>query len=100
MKSLSKSRYNTFCQCPKAFWLKIYRPELEEANESIQAHFEQGSDVGELAKGLLGPYVDVSSFREDGSPDLNAMVERTSHELKKGTANIELHPKSWTKIFI
>lgn len=24
MKGLSKSRYTTFCQCPKNLWLKIY----------------------------------------------------------------------------
>ena len=27
MKNLSKSKYTTYCQCPKALWLKIHKPE-------------------------------------------------------------------------
>ena len=27
-KGLSKSRYTTFCQCPKNLWLKMYKPRL------------------------------------------------------------------------
>ena len=27
MKNLSKSKYTTYCQCPKALWLRIYKPE-------------------------------------------------------------------------
>ncbi len=29
MRGLSKSRYTTFCQCEKALWLKVYKPEEE-----------------------------------------------------------------------
>lgn len=25
MKNLSKSKYTTYCQCPKALWLKTYQ---------------------------------------------------------------------------
>ena len=31
-KGLSKSRYTTFCQCPKNLWLKMYKP--DEATSS------------------------------------------------------------------
>lgn len=27
MANLSKSKYITYCQCPKALWLKMYKPE-------------------------------------------------------------------------
>ena len=36
MKRLSKSRYTTFCQCPKALWLKTYKPEEAEVDEALE----------------------------------------------------------------
>jgi hypothetical protein len=30
MKKLSKSRYTLFNQCPKALWLKTYKPDEAE----------------------------------------------------------------------
>ena len=27
MKGLSKSKYTLFCQCPKALWLRIFKPD-------------------------------------------------------------------------
>lgn len=88
MKGLSKSRDSQFCQCPKALWLKIYKPELEEIDDSIQSRFEQGNEVGDLAMGLLGLYIDVTTYREDGSLDISGMIEKTKQEIKKGTLNI------------
>lgn len=88
MKRLSKSRYTQFCQCPKALWLKLYKPELEEIDDSLQARFEHGTEVGDLAMGLLGDFVDVTSYTESGSLDLNAMIRKTRSEMGKGTENI------------
>lgn len=51
MKGLSKSRYTSFCQCPKNLWLKVYKPEEAEVDEALQARFEKGNEVGDLAKG-------------------------------------------------
>ena len=50
MKNLSKSKYTTYCQCPKALWLHIYKPEEQIIDPSVQARFEAGSEVGELLK--------------------------------------------------
>ena len=30
MKKLSKSRHTLFCQCPKALWLRTYKPDETE----------------------------------------------------------------------
>lgn len=88
MKRLSKSRYTTFCQCPKALWLKVNKPELIPEGPALQACFEAGNEVGDLAMGLFGDYVDVTSPKEDGSLDLNKMIELTKQHMEQGTENI------------
>ena len=85
MKGLSKSRYTAFCQCPKNLWMKVYKPEEAPVDEALQARFEQGNEVGDLAMGLFGPYVEVTTKKEDDSLDLTAMVEKTQQEMEKGT---------------
>lgn len=55
--NLSKSKYTRFCQCPKMLWLDTYRPELAVQDPSVLRRFEEGKQVGDLAKGLLGAYL-------------------------------------------
>ena len=33
-KRLSKSRYTTYCQCPQALWLKVYKPDEAAASRT------------------------------------------------------------------
>ena len=60
MNTLSKSSYTAFCQCPKNLWLKVYKPEEAKDDPALQARFEQGNEVGDLAMGLFGPYKEVT----------------------------------------
>jgi len=85
MKRLSKSHYTTYCQCPKALWLKVYKPDEAIIDASVETRFESGNEVGDLAMGLFGPYVEVTTKRENGSLDLTAMIEKTRQEMAKGT---------------
>ena len=85
MKRLSKSRYMLFCQCPKALWLKVNKPDEAAADAGVEARFENGNEVGDLAMGLFGPYVEVTTKKEDGSLDLSAMINRTKQEMERGT---------------
>ena len=84
-KGLSKSRYTAFCQCPKNLWLKMYKPDEATVDTGVEARFESGNEVGDLAMGLFGPFVEVTVKREDGSLDLAAMVEKTKEEMERGT---------------
>ena len=86
MKGLSKSRYTTFCQCPKALWLKVHNP--LPADPTLQARFDTGNEVGDLAMELFGDYVDVTVQGEDGRLNLTAMIECTKDEMAHGTNNI------------
>ena len=54
MKGLSKSRYTLYCQCPKALWLRVYKPEEATVDAGVQARCEQGNKVGDLAMQLFG----------------------------------------------
>ena len=82
---LSKSIYVNVWRCPKAAWISKYHPEWVEIPESRQALFDAGHEVGDLARGMFGPYVDVTTCREDGSLDKTGMIRRTAEEMAKGT---------------
>ena len=62
MPNLSKSKYITFCQCPKALWLKQYKPEEIVIDTLVQARFDSGTQVGELAKRLFGDFVEATTY--------------------------------------
>ena len=87
-KSLSKSRYTAFCQCPKNLWLKVYKPEEAKDDPVLQVRFEQGNEVGDLAMGLFGPYKEVTTHNVDGSLNLNKMCELTQQYMEQGVDNI------------
>ena len=70
MPGLSKSRYTTFCQCSKALWLRVYHPELQPEDPNMQARFDAGNEVGDLAMELFGDFKEVTVKNEDGSLDL------------------------------
>ena len=84
----SKSKYCDFRQCPKIPWLKKYKPEEYVIDAQTQARFTAGNEVGDLAMGLFGEYVEVTSIRSDGSLDLGKMKELTKKYLSEGKENI------------
>lgn len=92
MSNLSKSKYTTYCQCPKALWLKVFKPEEQVVDASTEARFKSGNEVGDLAMGLFGDFTEVTTYQEqpNGSKklDLKVMIAKTDECLKKGIANI------------
>ena len=53
--NLSKSRYTQGVTCEKKLWLSCFKPEEAEdlGNQSV---LDNGTMVGDLARGLLGVY--------------------------------------------
>ena len=88
MKGLSKSRYTAFCQCPKNLWLKVFKPDEATVDDALQARFEQGNEVGDLAMGLFGEFKEAHAEKPDSSLDLAAMVEQTQQWMQEGVKNI------------
>ena len=78
---LSKSKYCQCVQCEKIFWLSKYKSE-EATGADKTVLFENGHKVGELAKGLFGPYEDIPF-----DITLTPMIEKTN-ELIKNKPNI------------
>ena len=77
---LSKSRYCRGYQCHKMLWMDNYKIE-EQAPMSNEQVLENGTEVGELARGLFGEYVNI-----DRPDDKNAnaiMIEKTQEAIKK-----------------
>ena len=53
-RSLSKSRFQKGLQCEKALWLAVHRRDLAPpTSEAQQWIFDQGTEVGRVAQGLL-----------------------------------------------
>ena len=78
---LSKSRYCKAVQCKKIIWLKKYKPEhaIQKAKDAV---LNNGTAVGQLAKGLFGKYEDIE-FNEN----LDIMIKQTQ-ELLNNKPNI------------
>ena len=87
MVYLSKSKYTGLWQCPKIAWLRQYKPEVATIDEMVQARFVAGNMVGDLAMGLFGDFVEVTTYNEE-KLDLPKMIEKTVTEIEKGTENI------------
>ena len=82
---LSKSIYVRVWNCQKNAWINKYHPEAVPQDANRLARFRTGDEVGDLARGLFGPYVNVTACGEDGKPDLPRMMENTRREMERGT---------------
>ncbi len=82
---LSKSIYVRVWSCPKGAWIQKYHPEVVPQDEGKLSRFRQGDEVGDLARGLFGPYVNVTVETEDGKLDLPRMIRNTADEMARGT---------------
>lgn len=79
--SISKSQFLKGCQCLKSLYLLKYHPELTpEINESQEALFQSGKEVGIIARGLSPSGVEIIFDAENFSKQL----AQTKTEIKKG----------------
>lgn len=80
--NLSKSRYCNAYQCLKMLWLDINKPDekVDISNESV---LDNGTEVGVLAKGLFGKYIDI-----EFNSNLNHMIEDTNKAILKNKSAI------------
>ncbi|MCG3660892.1 DUF2779 domain-containing protein [Aliarcobacter butzleri] len=82
--NLSKSLYTKGIQCPKALWLKKYKPSvLTLPDEQAQAIFETGNIVGNLACQLFPDGKEVPY-----TTNYDEMISTTKKWIKEGVSNI------------
>lgn len=72
---LSKSKYCKAKQCNKALWLLKNNPAVATEIDN-QAVLDNGTEVGELARGILGEYINV-----EYNEDLSIMIKQTKELL-------------------
>ncbi|MEE1053555.1 MAG: DUF2779 domain-containing protein [Acutalibacteraceae bacterium] len=95
----SKSKYCLAWQCPKLLWLSKYKPELKPYDPSLQARFDEGNVIGDLAMGLLGDFKEVTCYKTDGKLDLNKMKELTEQYINDGVENICEASFDWNGLY-
>ncbi len=82
--TLSKSLYTKGIQCPKALWLKKYKPSvLTPPDEQAQAIFETGNIVGDLACQLFPDGKEVLY-----TTNYDEMIATTKEWMQEGVSNI------------
>ena len=86
--NFSKSKYCSFCQCPKILWLNKYKPEEWSSDQSAETRMSTGNVVGDLAMQLFGEFTEVTSYTDENKLDIGKMIENTKVELEKGTTNV------------
>jgi hypothetical protein len=75
MNGLSKSRILNHRQCPRRLWLQVNRPELAKTDAGMQARFDVGNQVGELARTFYPEGVLIDE------PTLSKALEQTQSVL-------------------
>lgn len=85
---LSKSKYCQLWQCPKLLWLDENRPDQKTPDPSREDRMAIGNEVGDLAMGLFGTFTETTILKEDGWPDIPAMLKKTRQCIDEGVENI------------
>ncbi|MEG2274149.1 MAG: hypothetical protein RSC44_02345, partial [Clostridia bacterium] len=74
---ITKSKYLSFINCPKQFWLGCNHPELATVDASCDRLFEQGNEIGKLALKLFNGVESAVAENIDGSLDIEQMCQNT-----------------------
>ena len=84
--AISKTDFMRGMQCPKMLWLDKHRPALKVIPEETRKKLDAGTDFGDRAMGMFGPYEEMTVYRPGTRiPDTAAMVRRTQEHLEAGT---------------
>ena len=69
-------------------WMDTYKKECAKEDPALQRKFDEGNEVGDLAMGLLGDYVETTVLTADGRPNTAVMLKNTKKYLAQGVENI------------
>lgn len=73
--NFSKSKYTNGCQCPKICWMQKNMPEQFDSSSLNEGVLQTGNEVGDLAMGYFGPFVEVQFDPDDPSRFKKAAAE-------------------------
>lgn len=81
---LSKSKYVSGCQCPKILWMGKHMPDEFDDSVMNEAALTSGNEVGDLAMGYFGEFVEIP-YKRGAYADMARMTEEL---VKQGTSVI------------
>ncbi len=84
---ISKSKYVSFCRCPKLLWLEKNKPQFASVSEASKSRLDIGNEVGDLAMELFGDYIDVTTYKDE-KLDLEKMSNLTKKLIEEEYKNI------------
>ena len=88
MHTISKSKFVSYKTCPKSLWLLFNKKEEYVEDPSALKHIKEGKEVGALAKKYFKDVADTTSYKEDGSLDIENMIGLTSRYLLENKETI------------
>ena len=88
MKNISKSRYLAYKTCPKSLWMSLYMADQAVEDPSAQQHINDGIEVGKYAKLYFKDTIDTTTYKEDGSLDIDNMIGLTNRYLLQDNVTI------------
>ena len=78
---ISKSKYLAYKECPKSLWMLLNMPEEAVEDPTAQKHIDDGIEVGKWAKKYFLDTIDTTTYKEDGSLDIDNMIGLTNRYL-------------------
>ncbi len=88
MQTISKSKFVLYKTCPKSLWLLLNKKEEYVEDPSALRHIKEGKEVGALAKKYFKDVADTTSYKEDGSLDIENMIGLTNRYLLENKETI------------
>ena len=82
---ISKTDFIRGLQCEKMLWLDAHAPEHKIIPPEVQAKLDAGNEFGDAAMGIFGPFVETTTYRDDGRLYFAAMLEKTKECLENHT---------------
>lgn len=73
---VTKTDFMRGMQCPKMLWLDKHHPELKIIPPEIKKILGAGNDFGDGAMGMFGPFIEVTTLKENGMLDYSQMVKK------------------------
>ncbi len=81
---ISKTDFVRALQCQKMLWLDAHMPAERIIPPEVQAKLDAGNAFGDNAMGIFGPFVETTTFRDDGRLHYAEMIRKTQTLLQNG----------------
>ena len=91
---ISKSKFMAYKTCPKSLWMMLNMPEEYVEDPTAQKHIDDGHEVGKYAKRYFENTIDTTTYKNDGSLDMENMIGLTNRYLL--TDNITIAEASFS----